>query len=181
MMVRLRADTADFNVVVAYMPTSAHDDEQVEGIYEQIKDKIEGLPNRVHHNFGRHECSGGVVVGGHCLETRNKRGRLLIEFCQRNKLCIMNTWFKQPKWRLNTWKASRDCNRYQLDYIIVTNCYKNSVKNAHAYLGADANSDHNMIMMKVRLRLKRPHRTKKRILWDKEALKNGETVKSFNK
>ena len=46
MMVRLRADPIDLNVVVVYMPTSAHDDEEVERIYEQIEDKIKGLPNR---------------------------------------------------------------------------------------------------------------------------------------
>ena len=38
MMVRLRADPVDLNVVVVYMPTSAHVDEEVEEIYEQIKD-----------------------------------------------------------------------------------------------------------------------------------------------
>ena len=122
-----------------------------------------------------------MVVGGHGLKTRNEKGRLLIEFCQRNKLCIMNTWFKQPKRQIYTWKASGDCNRYQMNYIFVQNRYKNSVKNVHAYPGADANSDLNMVMIKVRLRLKRPHRTKQRVLWDKEALKNCETVESFNK
>ena len=110
--------------------------------------------------------SDGMIVDDHSLRTRNERGRLLIEFCLRNKLCIMNTWFKQQKRRVYTWKASGDCNRYQLDYIIVQNRYKNSVINAHAYPGADANFDYNIIMMKVRLHLKRPHRTKQRVLWD---------------
>ena len=55
------------------------------------------------------------------------------------------------------------------------------MKNAHAYLGADANPDHNMVMIKVRLRLKRPHLANQRVLWNKEALKNCETVESFNK
>ena len=59
-MVRWRADPVDLNVVVAYMPTSAHVDKEVEEIYEHIEDKMERLPNRVHHNLGRHECSGGT-------------------------------------------------------------------------------------------------------------------------
>ena len=46
MVVRLRVDGVDLNVVVVYMSTSAHVDEEVEGIYEQIEDKIEGLPNK---------------------------------------------------------------------------------------------------------------------------------------
>ena len=102
----------------------------------------------------------GMIVGDHGLETKNERGRLLIEFCQRNKLCIVNTLFKQPKRRGYTWKARGDCNRYQLDYIIVQNRYKNNIKNAHAYPGGDANSDHNTVRMKRRLHLKRPHRTR---------------------
>ena len=38
-----------------------------------------------------------------------------------------------------------------------------------------------MVMMNVSLRLKRPHRTKQRVLWDQEALKDCETVERFNK
>ena len=60
MMVRLRTDPVDLNVGVVFMPTSAHGDEAVEEIYEQIEDKIRGLPNRVHHNLRKHECSGGT-------------------------------------------------------------------------------------------------------------------------
>ena len=46
MMVKLRADPVDLNLVVADMPTSTHVDEKVEEICEQIEDKMGGLPNR---------------------------------------------------------------------------------------------------------------------------------------
>ena len=107
MMVRLRADPVALNVVVVYMPTLAHVDE-VEGIYEQIEDKIGGLPNREYTiilgnmNAVVRKESDGMVVGDHGLGTRNERDRLSIEFCQTNKLCIMNTWSKQPKRRVYT-------------------------------------------------------------------------------
>ena len=170
MMVRLRADPVDRNVVVVYMPISAHVGEKVEKIYEQIEDKMEGLRNREYTillgdmNAVVGKKSDSMVVRNHGLETRNERDKLLNDFCQRNKLCIMNTWFKQPKRRVYAWKASRDCNRYQLDYIIVQNRYKNSVKNAHAYSRADVKSYDKMVMIKVRLILKRSHRKKQRVL-----------------
>ena len=100
MMVRLRADPVDLNVVVVYMPISSHVNEIVKEIYKQIKDKIEGLPNREYTiilgdmNAVVGQKSDGMVLGDHGLGIKNERGRLLIEFCQRNKLCIMNTWFK---------------------------------------------------------------------------------------
>ena len=77
MMARLRADPVDLSVVVVYMPTSAHDDEEVEEIYEQIEDKIEGLPNREYTiilgdmNAVMGQESDGMVVGGYGLKTRN--------------------------------------------------------------------------------------------------------------
>ena len=124
-IVRLRADQVDLNEVEVYMPSPAHVDEEVEEIYEQMEGKIKWLPNRKYTiilgdmNAVVGQESYGMVIGDNAPETRNERSRLLIEFCQRNKLCIMNTWFKQPKRRLYTWKAPGDCNRYQLDYIIV--------------------------------------------------------------
>ena len=48
-----------------------------------------------------------------------------------------------------------DVRRYQLDYILVRQRYRNSVKNCHACPGADVNSDHNLVRMKVQLRFKK--------------------------
>ena len=47
-------------------------------------------------------------------------------------------------------------------------------KNTHAYVKADKKLDYSMVMMKMRLRLKRPQRTKQRLFWKKEVLKNCE-------
>ena len=54
-----------------------------------------------------------------------------------------------------TWKASRYIRCLQIDYILVKQRYRNSVKNAAAaYPGADWNSDRNLVMIKVKLTLK---------------------------
>lgn len=50
--------------------------------------------------------------------------------------------------------------------------YKNSVKNAHAYPGADADSDHNLVAMKVKLKLKRITKPTQRLKWKLDALKD---------
>ena len=46
MIMRLKAASVDIHVKIAYMPTSAHVDEEMVELYEQMEDKIEGLPNR---------------------------------------------------------------------------------------------------------------------------------------
>ena len=97
----------------------------------------------------------GSVLGDYGLGKKNDRGERLIEFCKQQQMMVTNTWFKQEKRRRYTWKAPGDLTRYQLDYrpILVRERYRNSVKNSHAYPGADADTDHNLVAMSVFLTL----------------------------
>ena len=59
----------------------------------------------------------------------------------------------------------------QLDYIMVKQRYRNSVKNANAFPGADANSDHNLVVMRAKLKLKHLRKPTVRKRWNLEELK----------
>ena len=58
-------------------------------------------------------------------------------------------------------KKPGDTNRYQIDYILVKQRYRNSMKNSCSYLRVDANTDHIMVIIRVRIRLKYVHGAKK--------------------
>ena len=66
-----------------------------------------------------------------------------IEFCNENNMVIMNMWSQQPLHILYTWKSPGDISRNQIDYIMINQRFKNCVKQARTYPGADINSDHN--------------------------------------
>ncbi|XP_063602919.1 uncharacterized protein LOC134778914 [Penaeus indicus] len=68
--------------------------------------------------------------------------------------------------------APGDIRRLQLDYILVTQRYRTSVKNSCSFPGADVDSDHNLVLMKVRLKLKKMDKAKPILKWDREKLKN---------
>jgi len=90
---------------------------------------------------------------------------MLIDFCERNGLIVLNTWFKKPKRRLYIWKAPGDGSKHQLDYILVKHQFRNSVKDVQTL--ADIDSDHNLLLAKVRTRLKKIIRFQKsRPRWD---------------
>src|SRR5215471_2947226 len=99
----------------------------------------------------------------------------MIEFCQRQKLVITNTWFQQPHRRRYTWKQPGDRARYQLDYILVKQRYRNSVKCAKSLPGADCNSDHNLVRIKTAVKLKRMGIAKKQKKWDLNNLRKNVT------
>ena len=76
---------------------------------------------------------------------------------------VTNTWFKKQKRRRYTWIKPGDIGRFQLDYILVRERYHlNSVKVSYSYPGADANSDHNLVAMTVRIKFKKIVRQKGR-------------------
>jgi len=177
MMVRLNGEPVDIVIILVYMPTSDYEDEDVEEVYEQIEDLMRNgrgddyvvVLGDLNASIGNKAENG--VTGKYGLGQRNHRGQMLFEFCSRNSLCVTNTMYRHSERRIYTWKAPGDIRRLQLDYIIVKQRYRNSVKNSHAFPGADANSDHNLVAMKARLNFKRIKKPMHRKRWNLSVLK----------
>ena len=51
------------------------------------------------------EGSTDKVVGLFGIGKRNKRGKMLIDFCRQHDLVVMNMWLKKRKTKLYTWKS----------------------------------------------------------------------------
>ena len=146
--------------VQVYAPTSEHSDEEIEAFYDDVEKAIKTAKSSdiviimgdLNAKVGNEKVDN--VTGKYGLGLRNDRGSRLVQFCQDNNLTIMNTVFQQPPRRLYTWKSPGDTYRNQIDYIMVNNRYKNSVKSTCTYPGADINSDHCLLIMKLKHRMK---------------------------
>ena len=86
-------------------------------------------------------------------------------------MIIGNTWFKQHPRRLWTWKSPDDNTKNQIDYILVDKRFRNGVINIKTVPGADCNSDHNLLVGKIRIKLKRTTRTIKNLKLNLDLLK----------
>ncbi len=71
-----------------------------------------------------------------------------------------------------------DINRYQIDFIIVKQRFKNQVKDSRSYPGCDVGSDHVLVMMTSDLKLKRIKK-RNRCTWDLVKLKNKNTLELY--
>jgi len=117
------------------MLTSEHEDDEVEELYDIIEEILEedgkGDTNTIimgDWNNVVGDESYRNIVGPNGLGRKNHRSQMLINFCERNRLIVTNTWFRKSKRRLYTWKAPGDRSRHQLDYILVKHRFRNSVK-----------------------------------------------------
>ena len=75
---------------------------------------------------GSQEIPG--VTGKFDLGIRNEAGQRLIEFCQENTLVIANTLFQQHKRRLYTSTSQDGQYRNQIDYILCSQRWRNSIQ-----------------------------------------------------
>ena len=88
------------------------------------------------------------------LGVQNEAGQRLIEFCQENALVIANTLFQQHKRRLYTWTSPDGQHRNQIDYILCSQRWRSSIQSAKTRPGAHCGSDHELLIVKFRHKLK---------------------------
>ena len=106
---------------------------------------------------GSEETPG--VTGKFGLGIQNKAGQRLIEVCRENILVIASTLFQQLKRRLYTW-TSPDGQRWnRIDYILCSQKWRSSIQSAKIRLGGDCGSDHELLIAKFRLKLKKVEKT----------------------
>ena len=90
---------------------------------------------------------------------QNEAGQRLIEFCQENALVTANTLLQQHRRRLYTWTSPDGQHWNQTDYILCSQRWRSSIQSANTRPGADCGSDHELLITKFRLKLKKVGKT----------------------
>ena len=93
-------------------------------------------------------------------------GQRLIEFCKENTLVIANSIFQQHKRRLYTWTSPDGQHRNQTDYILCSQRWRSSIQSAKTRPGVDCGSDHELLIAKFRLNLKKVGKTTRPFRYD---------------
>ena len=70
-------------------------------------------------------------------------------------MVLANTLFKQYKRRLYTWTSPDGQHRNQIDFILCNQRWKSSIQSAKTRPGANCGSDHELLIAKFRLTLKK--------------------------
>ena len=155
-------------VIQVFAPTS--NAKEAERFYEDLQDLLELTPKKdVLFITGDQNVEVGEipgVTGKFGLGVQNKAGQRLTEFCQENALVIANTLFQQHKRRLYTWTSPDGQYQNQIDFILCGQRWRSSTQSAKTKPGADYGSDHELLIAKFRLKLKKVMKTTRPFRYD---------------
>ena len=115
------------------------------------------------------------------LGAQNTAGQRLTEFCQENVLVIANTLSQQHRRRLYTWTSPDGQHQNQIDYILCSQRWRSSTQSAKTRPGADCGSDHDLLIAKFRLKLKRVGKNTRPFRYDLNQISYDYTVEVRNR
>ena len=148
-------------IIQVYAPTTNDKAAEIEWFYEDLQDLIELTPKKDvlfiigdwNAKVGSQEIPG--VTGKFGLGVQNEVGKRLTEICQENTLVIANTLFQHHKRRLYTWTSPDGQHQNQIDHILCSQRWRSSIQSAKTRPGADRGSDHELLIAKFKLKLKK--------------------------
>ena len=183
-MMKLQGKAFNINIIQVYAPTEDSTEEELEDFYEELTRIREQCKNHdVNIVMGDMNAKVGNkrhedIVGQDGLGEKNTRGQKLIDWCTQHQQVITNTWFRHYPRRLWTWRSPGDRNRNQVDYITINRRFRNAIHQAKTYPGADCNSDHNLLVATVEIKMKKVITTKITARRQIDMLKNNREIKN---
>ena len=94
---------------------------------------------------------------------------------------MANSLFQQYKKRLYTWTSPDGQHQNQIDYILCSQRWRSSIQSAKTRPGVDCGSDHEPLIAKSRLKLKKVGKTTRPFRYDINQIPYDYTVKVTNR
>ena len=115
------------------------------------------------------------------LVVQNEAGQRLIEICKEKAQVIANTLFQQYKRRFYTWTWPDGQYWNQIDYILCSQRWRSPIQSAKTRAGTDSSSNHELLIAKFRLQLKKVGKTTRPFRYNLNQIPYDYTVKVKNR
>nr|KAG5685711.1 hypothetical protein BaRGS_027976 [Batillaria attramentaria] len=149
-------------ILQCYAPTNRADEEEKENFYEQLQAVLDKAPRRdlkilmgdLNAKVGTDNTDRELIMGKHGTGTKNENGELFTEFCTTNDLVIGGTIFPHKTIHKTTWTSPDGRTVNQIDHITIGRKWRRSLLDVRAKRGADAASDHHLVIAAIKIKLK---------------------------
>lgn len=188
MRITLQLTHIKISLYQVYAPQQGRANQEKEEFYQNLQQLVDQNPGTMlvmgdmngHVGQDREGLEG--ILGAFGIGDRNREGERIIDFCILNNLSIMNTFYKhkdEHKWSWyrynNTLQDYSD--KTMIDLMLTNN--KNIFKDVKAIPSVSLDSDHRMILGKIRIKLPVTKNNKKRKRFMLENLKNPQCIEQL--
>ena len=136
--------------------------------------RVDGVTKRVRCNLETKQQQTLIPKSDHQEVSKSRRVEKFTKLW--SALVIANTFFQQHKRRLYTWTSPGGQHRNQIDNILCSQRWRNSIQLAKTKLGAGCGSDHELLIAKFTLKLKKVGKTTRPFRYEINQIPNDYTV-----
>ena len=182
MSIRLRGKWFNVTVICVYAPTEEKEERIKDEFYEELQMIIDNTSKHdimiilgdLNAKVGQEVEAFGPSIGKESLhEETNDNGTRLASLALSNNLVIGGTYFQHKNVHKETWVSPDGHTRNQIDHIIINRKHRNALQDIRSYRGADCNTDHFLVLGRIRAKLsiKKSTPGAKRRIFDTERMK----------
>ena len=179
----------NLNVVQIYAPTNEAEDEEKDNFYTRLQDVINNLPEKdinilmgdANAKVGSDNAGHEEMMGKHGLGVENDNGERFKDLCGFNNMVIGGTLFPHRSIHKATWISPDGRTENQIDHVCISRKFRRSLEDVRAMRGADAATDHYLVIAKVKLKLRcyKPNVQGTRIKYQTSLLRDSQTKDDF--
>ena len=155
--------THKLSFIQVYAPQQGRPVEEKEEFYERLQEVKESVPFRenliilgdMNAHVGSERLGLESIIGAFSIGQRNREGERLLNFCHLNNLSVMNTFYKHKenhKWTWYRWNSalSSYVDKSMIDLAVTNN--RNLFKDVKSIPSVSCDSDHRLVLVKLKLR-----------------------------
>ncbi|XP_071145287.1 craniofacial development protein 2-like [Mytilus edulis] len=151
------------NIIQCYAPTNGAEDNIKEEFYQLLEETTRKCSSKdiiilmgdLNAKVGSDNTGYEQVMGRHGLGEMNENGELFANHCANHNLVIGGTVFPHKKCHLATWVSPDMNTENQIDHVCISKKFWRSLQDVRVKRGADAATDHHLIVANVKLKLKK--------------------------
>ena len=167
-------------IMQCYAPTEQATEEDKDMFYCTLQNQIDRTPQHdilivmgdFNAKIGSNNQGYELCMGREGLGEVNNNGQRFKDICSENGLVIGGSLFQHKEFHKTTWISPDKRTSNQIDHIAINKKWRRSMRDVKAVRGADVGSDHNLVLCKLQLKLKRVNRKASHQLFDSVKLKD---------
>lgn len=160
-VLRLKGRFTNITIITLYAPTEEAEDEEKDTFYEILEEVINNTPGYdmklivgdANAKVGREIIWKGIAGNESLHLQSNDNGVRLLSCASSANLRVMSTYFPRKDIHKATWVSPDGRTKNQIDHVLVDQRHKSSIMNVKTIRGAEAGTDHYLVVAEVRQRI----------------------------